>query len=118
MAKKTQKKKRAQAEGNIQTDLPPGVKLLRTLEGQDSIVSLAFNPRGDVLASGGFATQVKLWEARTGKLLFSLKSSAFALALVFDPRGRMLASSYENAIQLWDAHSGHRGAHLKVTSTA
>ncbi len=56
-------------------ELPPGVKLLRTFEGhQDTILSLAFNPQGDMLASGSRDTTVKLWEVHTGKLLRTFKA--------------------------------------------
>ena len=55
-------------------ELPPGVKLLRTLEGhQDSVLSVAFDPQGGTLASGSADKTVKLWEARSGKLLRTLE---------------------------------------------
>ena len=60
MAKKRRKKP---AEGNVGPNgqaaapsLPPGVKLLRTLEGhQGAVLSVAFDPQGGTLASGGAA---------------------------------------------------------------
>ncbi len=55
-------------------ELPPGVKLLRTLEGHKDIVySVAFDPSGRTLASGGDDNTVKLWEVASGKLLHTLE---------------------------------------------
>jgi WD40 repeat protein len=64
-------KKMEPAEGSIEPSvqaagppLPPGVKLLRTLEGHpNSVVSVAFDPQGGTLASGSGDNTVKLWEA-------------------------------------------------------
>ena len=73
--------KKKPAEGNVGPSgqaaappLPPGVKLLRTLEGhQDVVMSVAFDPQGETLASGSADKTVKLWEARSGKLLRTLE---------------------------------------------
>ena len=57
-----------------QRKLPPGVKLLRTLQGhQGAVMSVAFDPQGSALASGSGDRTVKLWEARSGKLLRTLE---------------------------------------------
>ena len=55
-------------------ELPPGVKLLRTLAGhQDAVLSVAFDPQGGTLASGSGDKTVKLWEPASGKLLRTLE---------------------------------------------
>src|SRR5262249_45512297 len=65
MAKKKQDMQGRQAEKEVRTELPPGVKLLRTLEGHTGAVfSVAFDPGGGTLASGSDDTTVKLWDAR------------------------------------------------------
>jgi WD40 repeat protein len=73
MSKRTREQlRRAQEEG--QQELPPGVKLLRTLEWHKSAVtSVAFDPQGKTLASGSQDKTVKLWEAPGGKLIRTLK---------------------------------------------
>ena len=54
-------------------ELPPGVKLVRTLEGHDDVVcSVAFDPAGQTLASGSADRTVKLWDVTSGKLLRTL----------------------------------------------
>ncbi|MCX5647356.1 MAG: hypothetical protein NTZ17_22145 [Phycisphaerae bacterium] len=61
--------KRSEDEAN-RLELPPGVKLLRTLEGhRDEVNSGAFDPMGQTLASGSDDKTVKLWEPASGKVL-------------------------------------------------
>jgi WD40 repeat protein len=56
-----------------QPTLPPGVKLLRMLEGhKDRVLSVAFDLQGGMLASGSGGGTVKRWEATSGKLLQTL----------------------------------------------
>jgi WD40 repeat protein len=46
--------------------------------------SLAFSPRGDVIASGGVDRIVKVWDIRTGTLLAKLEGHTYpVLALAF-----------------------------------
>jgi len=109
MAKKITQKRRPQAVESVQTILPPGVKLLRTLEGhQGSVMSLAFDPQGDTLASGSSDLTIKLWEVRSGKLLHTLKGQPSSVkSLAFDPQGTMLVGGNSNGtIELWEARSG------------
>jgi WD40 repeat protein len=63
-------KRDGQLSEQPERQLPPGVKLLRTLEGHENVVlSVAFDPEGRTLASGGSDNTVKLWEVASGKLL-------------------------------------------------
>ncbi|HXO18392.1 MAG TPA: TIR domain-containing protein [Thermoanaerobaculia bacterium] len=104
------KKERGQrANKKARPELPPGVKLLRTLEGHESVVStVAFDPQGGTLASGSHDNTVKLWETRSGKLLRTLKGHQGAVrSVAFDPQGRALASgSEDDTVKLWEVRSG------------
>jgi WD40 repeat protein len=90
-------------------ELPPGVKLLRTLEGHESyVLGVAFDPAGRTLASGSHDSTVKLWEVASGKLLRSLEGHEDAVfSVAFDPAGRTLASgSHDSTVKLWEVASG------------
>lgn len=101
MPKETTNKRRRQ--------LPPGVKLVRTFGAhQGTIMSLAFHPQGDTLASGGEDGTVKLWELQSKQLLRTLEGHDNAVrGLVFHMDGKTLASaSSDFTIKLWDADNG------------
>lgn len=97
------------ADEALRKKLPPGVKLLRTLEGhQSAVMSLAFDLQGGTLASGSKDKTVMFWEVESGELLRTLEGhQGTVLSVAFDPQGGTLASgSSDKAIKLWDAHSG------------
>jgi len=103
------KKPDEQLDGPQTPELPPGVKLLRTLEGHKSRVnSLAFDPASQMLASGSHDQTVKLWEVTSGELLRTLKGHGNGVfGIAFNPTSRMLASgSHDQTVRLWDVTSG------------
>src|SRR4051812_39004804 len=86
------------------TGWPAGVKLLRTLEGDErAVTSVAFAPQGGTLASNG--KTIKLWEAGSEKLVRTLDGyQGQVYGVAFDPQGRTLASVHsDGTVQLWDA---------------
>lgn len=96
--------------------LPPGVKLLRAFEGhKDWVASVAFDSRGERLATGGADNTLKLWEVRSGKLLSTLEGHTDVIwSLDFDPQGESLASGGNDvAVRLWESHSGKLAATLE-----
>jgi len=88
-------------------ELPPGVKLLRTLEDhKDAVSCVAFDPQGATLASGSRDGTVKLWEVQSGKLLRTLEVRGTSTSVAFDPQGATLASGSYLDSSLWEARSG------------
>jgi small GTP-binding protein len=90
-------------------ELPPSVKLLRTLEGhKDVVLNLAFDPEGRTLASGSRDGTVKLWGVASGKLLRTLGGHKhYVWSVAFDSAGRTLASgSSDGTVKLWEVASG------------
>lgn len=90
-------------------ELPPGVRLLRTLEGHsDAVLSVAFDPPGEMLASGSLDRTVKLWGTQSGKLLRTLEGHKERVwSVAFDPQGVALASgSTDKTVKIWAAASG------------
>src|SRR5436305_371989 len=107
MAKKKERGQRANEE--LRPELPPGVKLLRTLEGhQGPVKSVAFDPKGGTLASGSADQTVKLWAMRSGKLLRTLEGHKQEVySVLFDATGQTLASgSADGTVKLWEYGGG------------
>ena len=97
MAKKKHQERWANEE--VRPELPPGVKLLRTLKGHQGVVrSVAFDLQGDTLASGSDDETVQLWGARSGKLLRTLEGhQSLVYSVAFNPLGGCLVTLYKPA---------------------
>jgi DNA-binding beta-propeller fold protein YncE len=72
------------------------------------VLSVAFSPNGQALASGYLDSTIRLWDAASGALLRTLEGhTSRVLGVAFSPDSRLLASaSWDNTIRLWDAASG------------
>lgn len=88
--------------------LPPGVKLLHTLEGHTGAVrTVAFDPQGRRLSSGGFNGVLRLWEVNSGTLIHAFAGHHENIERVaFDAKGATLASaSFDGTVNLWEVRS-------------
>ncbi len=72
------------------------------------VLSVAFHPSGDLIATGTANNEIRVWQAESGvPLLICQGHTDWVYAVAYSPDGRLLASgSYDRAIRLWDAHSG------------
>lgn len=89
----------------------------------DLVESLAFQPSGDLLASGGFR-EVKIWQRPRNVRLGMLSGARGAISVVaVDPDGtRAATGSADGTIQLWEIPSGKQlqtiSGHTAVTHNA
>jgi WD40 repeat protein len=69
---------------------------------------VAFAPDGQILASGGYDKQVRLWHVKNGELLQLLEgSSEYLFTLSFAPNGKYLvAGGTAGRLQFWDIQTG------------
>src|SRR5688572_16605999 len=73
-----------------------------------SITALAWNPDATKFATGDDVGIVKIWNARTIHLIFTLAGHTGGInAVQWSPDGTRLASaSYDRTIRIWNAISG------------
>ena len=75
------------------------------------ILTVAFHPRAEILASGGPEIGICFWNYRLGKLLRQFDNSQLGdikvVDLAFHPTGQWIASAcHEPDIQVWDVETG------------
>lgn len=75
----------------------------------DQVHRVVFSPNGKLLASSGFDSRLRLWDAGTGHHVATLRGGGYAAA--FSPNGKLLANAYggdgiTGTIGLWDPHTG------------
>jgi WD40 repeat protein len=82
---------------------------IRTLTGHtDWVITVAFGPNNDTLASGGKDGQLNLWDIATGARTPLLNNERGQLwTVAFDPTGTLLASGGDReVIDIWNAATG------------
>jgi glucose repression regulatory protein TUP1 len=68
------------------------------------VTSVAFSQDSKLLAAGSLDTVVRVWDAKTGRLLDKFKGHKDSVySVAFDPAGKWLASgSLDKTLKLWD----------------
>lgn len=97
------------ADEEVRKNLPPGVKLVRTLQGHTGVIGcIAWSPDGRMLASPSEDKTIRLWNIETGECLHTLKGhDDWVTSVAFDPEGHILASGcFDKMVKLWEPTSG------------
>ena len=75
---------------------------------QGPINSVAFSPDGKRLATGSEESNVKIWNAQTGKELMTLRGHERPVnSVAFSPDGKRLASGSDDKLaKIWETQTG------------
>ncbi len=109
MADQNQEEKWQRADNEVRKNLPPGVKLVRTLRGHTGWIGrIAWSPDGRMLASPAMDETIRLWDTKTGECLRILEGHGYGVnCAAFDPTDSILAGgSDDGTVNLWDPASG------------
>ena len=100
------------ADEDVRKNLPPGVKLVRTLRGHaDHVGRIAWSPDGRMLASPSADGTIRLWDAETGECLRTRGLGGTAFSAAWSPDGLRLAAGTgeqfkdNNCVQICDAQT-------------
>jgi WD40 repeat protein len=90
-----------------------------TLPGHQGVVmSLAFHPSGDWLASGGYDRTVRLWEVATKRLVRTFEAPSGVAVVAFSPDGRLLAAvCRDHSVVIGDTDRGVFRPPIKLSAT-
>ena len=78
------------------------------------VTSAAFSSDGRLVLTGGNDSSTRVWRARDGQLVSTLRASAPVRHAVFDPRGRRVATAARGGtVALWEAATGYQLAALR-----
>ena len=89
------------ANGTVSVWDPVSGRLRRTFEAEESVVDVAFSPRGLLLASAGGGT-VEVWNIQQDEPIRRLDVDLDISTIAFSPSGAILSiGSYDGAIEIW-----------------
>lgn len=98
------------ADEKVRHNLPPGVKLVRTLRGHTGWIGrIAWSPNGRMLASPSFDDTIRFWNSDSGQCVRIIDGQHGSISsIAFDARGgRILASAgWDKTVRIWDLVTG------------
>lgn len=78
-----------------------------SIENREPIVSVAFDPTGEKLFTGGMDNKVRVWDSKTGRQLHLIQHEAKILYVAISPNGLFGASaSLDGVVKIWNPENG------------
>lgn len=88
-------------------DIEKGQELRVTDENKPSILSIAFSPNSERIATGTYEKKILIWDAVGKKKLSSIKTAEFPIELAFTSDNKCIACKFlKNKGGMWEVESG------------
>jgi len=101
------------------TDVP-SIMPIKSLEGhKDGVSCVSLSPDGNYIASSSYYGEIKLWELKTGKVLWALKghdNRVYAITITSDGK-YVLSGSWDKSIKIWNLKNGKLVRKIGVDSS-
>ena len=83
-------------------------QVIRSINNNSGILSIAFSPDGNLLAAGSFNGKIGIWDIITGQKIYSLSGHAERISkVIFSHDGKtLISSSWDKTIRLWKLAEG------------
>ena len=86
--------------------LPEFLRVLNHLIENGRVLSVAWSPDGNCMASGSNDKTIKVWNTKTGQCQSTLTVDSPVYSVAFSPDGTKLASgSYDRTVRIWSVGS-------------
>ena len=114
MPNQNQEEHSRRADEEVRRELPPGLKLLRTLQGGKFMTHrIAWSPIDNRIAAASSTGWVTIWNTEEPRPLTSLHEKLAVYAVAFSPDASLLAySGLDRLIHLWKSEKGQEVADL------
>lgn len=90
-------------------DLTTGHQIGEPLQCQKEVQSASFDPDGRRVVTGGWDSQVRMWDVMTGKPLWIADQFNYVLHVAFSPDGsRIAVASHDGGVWVLDSATGSR----------
>jgi WD40 repeat protein len=77
-----------------------------SIEPSELVLSAAFDPAGERIATAGAGGSIEIWDADSGERVARLDNSSRVLNVAYTPDGERLVTYSQQGIKLWDSSSG------------
>lgn len=86
-------------------NMETGEKVAELISHKDKLTDISISPEKDQAVTGGFDGP-KVWDLKSGSLIFELDRDHADLQVAYSPDGKVIATADDSEIRIWDSSTG------------